>query len=260
MVRFYPLNEEKKDGYRVKREGPIHFVFRGSEHIGNILAPQLGGDKTNASKFTALAKHWGKKSTHPSKHSAMNWLKNSHSLTVRLEDVEIIMGTLNESEEHKERLMGMDNSALKEYFRTLYQQHVKNGMAPKHFKSPQHLATIIERQHGLPKGTYSNKVHENLVYVVRKGSTPSIDRDQLARTFLNVYNEAIAKMDPDNVSDQDNDDKLSKKGVKTKNIDGSTKEVTLPKTMTGEPGTVVDINPMLKQPTDTPDAKNINSK
>jgi len=163
MVRFHLLQEEKKDGYRTKKiDGGIHFVFRGKEHIGNILAPQLGGDKKTASQFKAIAKHWGKTTSHPSKHSAMEWLKNSHGLTVRLEDAEEVMNMLIESGSLASKLQKMDSSGKKEYFRDLYQQHIKNGMAPKYFKSPQHIASMIERQHKVPRGTYSGHVQENI--------------------------------------------------------------------------------------------------
>lgn len=287
MARFH-LIEKAKDGYRVKKEGPIHFVFRGSEHIGNILAPQLGGDKNNASKFTALAKHWGKKSTHPSKHSAMEWLKNSHGLTVRMEDVEQVMNVLNEDDAYKEKLAGMDNADFKNHFRTLYDQHVKNGMAPKYFKSPQHIAGMIEKQHKVPSGTYTGRVHEDdgsdiegatpnstmqrnvkkqMVQVVKKDPTKAIDNKvyqsrNVIEAFLRVYNEAKSKIDPDGDGDDDRTDDPTKnpdaaadkkKGIKMKHTDGASSVIQLPKTMTGQPGPEVEINPMMKKPYDSPD-------
>lgn len=77
--------EEVKNGLRIKKEGPLHFIFQGSSHVGNVIAPTLGGDKTKAQKYTAISRLWGRKSTHDSKHSALDWLKNRHGETMKIE-------------------------------------------------------------------------------------------------------------------------------------------------------------------------------
>ncbi len=343
------LTEEKKDGYRVKKEGPIHFVFRGSEHIGNILAPQLGGDKKSASQYKAVAKHWGKQSSHPSKHAAMNWLKNSHGLTVRLESTEPMYITeitkdtshifknehghearvvtthfsngeteysshlppqhkvvglravrhstfdkaskrltglgykhngkvINEAEEYKEKLASMDNSEMKEHFRRLYDAHVKNGMAPKHFKSPQHIAAMIEKQHKVPSGTYTRNVHEGeetyiqgttphsqminrnkrqMVSVVKKDPNKAIDnqtykKNDVIESFLRVYHEALEKLDPDTIEDDDRNEKPTKKLRRLSDGNGS-EIIKLPKTETNQPGPTIELNPRMNKPVDSPD-------
>lgn len=346
------LQEKTKDGYRVKKEGSIHFVFRGSDHIGNILAPQLGGDKKTASQYKAVAKHWGKTSNHPSRHSAMEWLKNSHGLTVRLESVEEMITLtedtthifknqhgheaklattkfsngdteytshvapqhkvtglrtvrhstfakadkrlrglgykysgkmMNEFEEYKQKLSGMDNSDIKEHFRRLYDQHVQNGMAPKYFKSPQHIAAMIEKQHQVPSGTYTGRVHEgdesrdqgttpysrmenrdkkSQINIVKKNPTKDVVNvttrdDIMAETFLRIYNEAKNKNkqeDKNPVGDggdiKSNDIKTKKSPVKTPT---GSEEIKLPTTDTHQPGPLIQINPMLNKPYDSPD-------
>lgn len=74
------------DGFRHKKEGPIHFVFQGEKHVGNVIAPTLGGDNVKAQKFRAISRLWGKISTHDSKHAAMEWLKGKHGESMHVEE------------------------------------------------------------------------------------------------------------------------------------------------------------------------------
>jgi hypothetical protein len=72
-------------GYREKKEGPIRLVYAGSEHVGNIIEPTFGGNKQRAQSFKAISKHWGRTTSHPSKHAAMTWLQSRHGATMKLE-------------------------------------------------------------------------------------------------------------------------------------------------------------------------------
>lgn len=72
-------------GYREKKEGPIRLVYAGSDHVGNIIEPTFGGNKQRAQSYKAISKHWGRTTSHPSKHAAMTWLQSRHGATMKLE-------------------------------------------------------------------------------------------------------------------------------------------------------------------------------
>lgn len=73
-------------GYREKKEGPVRLIYQGERHIGNIIDPVFGAANSKTQGYTAISKHWGRKTTHDSKHAAMTWLTGRHGATMRIEN------------------------------------------------------------------------------------------------------------------------------------------------------------------------------
>lgn len=77
--------EETKQNYSSKKIGPIHLVYAGKQHIGNVMEPTVGGSREGAQHYTAISKFWGIKQNHDSKMQAMQWLKQQHGEPMQME-------------------------------------------------------------------------------------------------------------------------------------------------------------------------------
>lgn len=267
------LREDDKSGFRVRREGPIHVVFLGPKHIGNIIEPVFGSSTGKALKHTAITKNWGIKSTHDSKHSAVEWLKQKHKshMTTRISE---------ETEHLMERTLDTtDSVSVKDHFQNLYSAHLKTGMAPKHFKSPHHLARIAEIQHGLKSGTYTKHIQEGIESKTigitptsrqQTGLDRSVNRvikkdpatllkpsksdstDSVTETFLRVYKEAKEKLKPSFEKEIEDDGfSVDKPNPTMKQIKKDVFQIK--KTDTGEDGVIITIDPPMKNKPGNPD-------
>lgn len=78
---------DKKSSNSVKQVGPIHMVFSGKRHIGNVIAPTIGGSREGAQHFTAISKFWGIKKAHDTKMQALQWLNQQHGEPMKMESV-----------------------------------------------------------------------------------------------------------------------------------------------------------------------------
>jgi len=47
---------DKKPTNSVKQYGPIHLVYAGKQHIGNVIAPSIGGSREGAQHYVAISK------------------------------------------------------------------------------------------------------------------------------------------------------------------------------------------------------------
>lgn len=195
-----------KDGFRTKKEGGLHLVFRGGSHVGNILEPTLGGDKKKAQKFTAISKLWGKKSTHDSKHAAMDWLKNKHMSTMSIKMTEATVD-MKGNQQNNNNIVGG----------TPYDSLTPNGNS---IQDEKRRKLSVMKRNGL-KG-------------INQLNTDEITRP-VVENFLRLYREAQDKSLVDN---SDNNDIVKTKEVKKKdNI------FQIKKTLTKQPGDVVTVDP-----------------
>ena len=80
---------DKKPTGSIKKIGPIHLVYSGKHHIGNVIEPTIGGSREGAQHFTAISKFWGLKKTHDTKMAALQWLKQQHGEPMQMEAVDV---------------------------------------------------------------------------------------------------------------------------------------------------------------------------
>lgn len=268
MAESWGNLREDKSGFRIKKEGPVSFIFLGSKHVGNIIDPILGGKTSKALKHTAMTKNWGLKSTHDSRHSALEWIKQKHKshMSTRI------------SEEADHALAHSDSNVIKDHFQNLYSAHIRTGMAPKYFKSPEHLARIAEMQHGVKSGTYTRHLHEGMETKtvgstslsrqdgsitkhqdrVNKKDPASLlkptkgdSQDSVSEAFLKVYKEAKEKQ---GLKDKElTDNGLSVDKPNPQMVKGKGDTFQIKKTETGEVGTVITIDPPIKNKPGNPD-------
>lgn len=194
---------DKQPTNSVKQSGPIHMVFSGKHHIGNVIAPTIGGSREGAQHFTAISKFWGIKKNHDSKMAALQWLKQQHGEPMKMESVkkkpsayeyttnlaltpkgmvkeddwkeDIIVAIQESVVNYRDRISKMSPPEINQHYQGLYQAHLRTGMAPRYFKSPMHLAQIEERDRNIPVGSLSKYVAEDSNWVSGNAADPEMD-------------------------------------------------------------------------------------
>lgn len=208
------LNEDSS--YRTKKEGNIFFVYRGKAHIGNIIAPTLGGDKTKATKFTAIAKHWGGKKTHDSKNAAMDWLKNKHGSTMSIRMKEENMSSLQEEYSETTHEYTNDRGHKAHLVKTIF----SNGDTEFHSHLPKEHKTIGSRT---VRHSSQEKAHARLTGLGYKhtgevtresediliGQTPETKTNKsVKRSYVKLVKKDAVKDDSKSSGDNVTDDKV----------------------------------------------------
>lgn len=259
-----PLKDIKKKAqpektpsvFRTKKEGPLHLIYVGQKHIGHVIEPLVGGNIKRAKNWLAVSKLINKKSTHDDKKTAIDWVTTKSGVSTKIME--------NVSYD------GMKPNEINTHFHQLYHAHLQTGMAPRHFKSPMHIAKMEERNKSLPPGTLSRHIKEGIeaettgrtehgaeMRGIEKGTNLTIKKkaqlqvkadlstSKVSENFVRIRKEAIVRED---LFDKDKNRKDPKAGPKPEqNDETGDLEVEVKKTETGQPGDIIVINPKLKK-------------
>lgn len=282
-----PQTTQQPKIVRTLKQGPIHLVYVGQKHIGNIVQPVIGGSRKRVKNFMAMSRELKKQSNHPDKKTALTWLTAKTGVSTKMAEnfiQEVIhnrkeqygdnwLEHLNETAIDYEKMKG---SEIHHFFHNLYNSHLKTGMAPSHFKSPMHLASIEERNKKLPEGSLTKHVvkeaenepasneggiegqtpysrleksqRRKITRTIKKDADDALynipfDTNKVAEAFYKVYNAAIQKED---LFDKDKNLKDKNAGPPPQENAKGDIEVSVKRTETGSPGDVIEINPKLK--------------